>query len=396
MPLTDVQIRKAKPADKPYKLADQQSLYLEVRPSGVKLWRYGYSIAGKRNTFAIGAYPEFSLADARAKHGEARALVRQGIHPAHERARQVARQVGENADTFQALAEEWQQAHQGTWSTYYANQVRTAMAKDVYPRIGRRPIRSVTSAEVLVILDAVAGRGAKTVAINIRQWISAVYGYAAARLKADADPAALLRRTVKRNEIEHAENIGEEGLRRFLAALATYGGNRATCIAIEMMVMLWPRTAEMRKARWPDIDLDDALWRPPVGTMKKRRRHLVPLPRQMVELLRELQGITGAGEHLFPSTRRPRTPISATTVNRALEYMGLPMSGHDFRATAATMLREMGWEGAWVEVQLAHAPRSRTQAAYDHAQYLQQRRDMMQAWADYLDTLRPQPNPGIQ
>lgn len=391
MPLTDAKIRTAKPEAKPIKLTDGGGLYLEVRPSGSKLWRYRYRIGEKENLYALGEYPTVSLSEARAERDKAKALVKEGYHPAHERARTKAESIASNADTFKVMANEWIEENRGRWSAYYTSQIESYFARDVYPKIGRRPMRSITSADVFGIVKAMAGRDAKTAAINVRQWISAVFGRAISHLRADADPAVALRRAVVRNPIEHARALSEAEIEEFFMRLRNFGGNRTTAIAMNLLALLWTRTAELRKAEWNEFNLDEAIWIIPAGRMKRRRKHMVPLSTQAVELLMELRGITGAGVYLFPNTRRPKDVMSATTINRALEYMGFAtgnVTGHDFRATASTHLHEKKFRDDVIDVQLAHAKKNRTDAAYNHAAYLDERIAMMQVWADYLDTLR--------
>uniref|UniRef100_A4XZH7 Phage integrase family protein n=1 Tax=Ectopseudomonas mendocina (strain ymp) TaxID=399739 RepID=A4XZH7_ECTM1 len=385
MPLTDVKIRQAKPGPSPIKMADGAGLHLEVRPNGSKLWRYRYRLDGKENTFAIGAYPDVSLADARAERDVAREHVRAGRHPSHVRQTEKATQLAENRNTFKVVAEEWIEDRLGQRSQTYRDQCRRAFVNDVYPAIGRMPMREITAAQVLAILRKMDGRGATTLALQVRQWISAVFRFGVATLRADADPAAALKGAIQRKAINHSQPMSREQLGEYLAAVDRYKGHRGTVIALKLLPMLFTRTGELRCARWPEFDLDGAMWEIPAERMKMRRKHLVPLPHQAVELLRELRKIT-AGELLFPGLRDPARPISPTTLNRALEY--LDMRGwhcHDFRATASTHLYEMGrWRSEVIELQLAHVERNKVRAAYNHAQYLAERREMMQAWADSI------------
>lgn len=386
MPLTDVKIRQAKPGAAPFKMTDGGGLHLEVKPSGSKLWRYRYRLDGKENTFAIGAYPDVSLADARAERDVAREHVRAGRHPSHVRQTEKATQLAENRNTFKVVAEEWIEDRLGQRSQTYRDQCRRAFVNDVYPAIGRMPMREITAAQVLAILRKMDGRGATTLALQVRQWISAVFRFGVATLRADADPAAALKGAIQRKAINHSQPMSREQLREYLAAVDRYKGHRGTVIALKLLPMLFTRTGELRCARWSEFDLDGAMWEIPAERMKMRRKHLVPLPDQAVSLLRELRKIT-AGELLFPGLRDPSRPISPTTLNRALEY--LDMKGwhcHDFRATASTHLYEMGrWRGEVIELQLAHVEQNRVRAAYNHAQYLDERREMMCVWAAFLD-----------
>ena len=387
MPLTDVKIRQAKATDKVLKLTDGNGLYLEVKPNGSKLWRYRYKIDGKENLYAVGEYPAVTLLDARKAREEARELVKQGQHPSHVRKATTARQIGENANTFKAVAEEWIARKKSGWSDYYLKQVERGMEVDVYPFIGRRPLRSITANDILQVLNRIVDRGAETVAINVRQWCSSAFRYGVATLRCDYDPVSALRDAIIRPPIENATPMSRDELKRFLLTLRGYGGLRTTYLAIRFMAYTFVRTVEMRRGVWAEVKFDDALWVIPGDKMKKKRIHMVPLSRQAAAILAELQKITGAGENMFPNSRRPDDVMSATTINRAMEYLVVPFSGHDFRATASTHLHEMGWDSRLVEMQLAHAERNKTKAAYNHAQYLPERREMMQAWADWLDAV---------
>lgn len=387
MPLTDVKIRQAKATDKVLKLTDGNGLYLEVKPNGSKLWRYRYKIGGKENLFAVGEYPSITLQDARKARDDARELVKLGQHPSHARKATTARQIGENANTFKAVALEWIGKKKGNWSAYYLKQVEHGMDADVYPFVGRLPLRSISAPQMLEVLNRVAERGAPTVAINIKQWCSAVFRYGVSTLRADYDPVAALRGSIIRPDIESATPMHRDEMKVFLLRLNDYGGLRTTYLAIRFMLYTFVRTVEMRRGVWPEVKFDEALWVIPGGKMKKKRVHMVPLSRQALDVLRELHRITGAGSNMFPNSRRPDDVMSATTINRAMEYLGVPFSGHDFRATASTHLHEMGWDSRLVEMQLAHAEKNKTKAAYNHAQYLPERREMMQAWADWLDAV---------
>lgn len=394
MPLTDAKIRTAKPSTKPIKLADGGGLYLEVRPNGSKLWRYRYRIAGKENVFAIGGYPEVSLADARAQQSEARALVKQGVNPSHRRQidRLAVREA--NANTFEAVAEEWIAKKADRWTPYYQGQVRGFLKRDAYAYIGKLPIREVTAAQLLEIVRRVEGRGAISVALAIRQWCSAIFRYAVATLRADHDPAAALRGAVYRPKTVHRKPLTPEQIVRFKAQLEKYGGYRTTVLALHLMLLTFVRTVELRKAVWAEFDLEKAEWRIPSERMKMGEPHVVPLSTQAVALLLELKTYTGGRDMLFPNYRRPRDCMTNTTLNRALERMGLNgkdsigFSAHGFRATASTILNEMGYRSDLIERQLAHAERNKVRASYNHAEYMPERKAMMQAWADYLDGLR--------
>lgn len=393
MPLTDAKIRNAKSTDTPQKLADGGGLYLEVRPTGSKLWRYRYRIAGKENVYALGDYPTVGLAEAREAHRKARALVDQGIHPSHNRQAERLANVNANANTFEVVAREWIGKKRGGWTPYYLRQVERFLGADVFPYVGKLPIRSVTAAHLLEIIRRAEGRGAETVALLLRQWCSAIFRYGVATLRADADPAAALKGAIHRRKVEHAKALSRPQIAEFARALRDYGGYRTTVIALELLLLTFVRTAELRKAMWSEFDLDRAEWRIPAERMKMREMHIVPLSRQAVQLLRELHTHTGQRGMLFPNHRSPMEFMTPTTLNRALERMGfngqdsIGFSAHGFRATASTILHEMGYRSDYIERQLAHAERNKVRASYNHAEYLEDRRSMMQQWADTVDQL---------
>jgi len=390
MPLTDLALRRAKPEAKAYKMTDGAGLYIEVRPTGSKLWRYRYRIAGKENAFALGEYPELSLSAARVARDEARKLVKSGINPAHVRQAEKLNNIAEGAQTFESVAREFAEQKAKVWTLKYADQFKRAMTNNAYPFIGKLPIRQVTSMHILEILRRMDKRGAATYAFSVRQWCSAVFRYAASTMRAEGDPAAALRGAISRPAVKHARALEQKEIAEYLGKLKKFGGNRTTGICLELLLLTFVRSAEIRQSRWEDFDLEGSVWRIPAEKMKMRRIHVVPLAKRAVELLRELRTITGAGEWLFPNTRRPRDVMSPTTINRALEYMGYAtgkVTGHDFRATASTRLNEMGYPEAHIEMQLAHAKRNKTAAAYNHAQYLVERTRMMQDWADYVYSL---------
>ena len=393
MALTDAKIRNTKHADKPIKLTDGGGLYLDVRPTGAKLWRYRYRIAGKENLFAVGEYPALGLAEARTIRAEARELVKQGIHPAHNR--QAARLVthAANANTFGAVAREWMAKKHSAWTPYYTRQIQRILEADVFPYVGALPIRAVTAAHLLAIVRRAEERGAETVALMVRQWTSAIFRYAVSTLRADNDPAAALKGAIHRPKIKHARPLSPDEIVKFTNALESYGGYRTTVIGLRLMLLTFVRTKELRTAPWAEIDFDRAEWRIAAERMKMRETHIVPLSKQAVALLRELHTLTGGREVLFPNYRNPNTCMTATTLNRALERMGLNgadsigFSAHGFRATASTILNEIGFRSDVIERQLAHAERNKTRASYNQAEYLEERRAMMQQWADVTDAI---------
>lgn len=384
MPLTDVQVRQAKPGEKPRKLTDERGLFVEIRPTGAKYWRYRYKIEGKENVFALGEYPEMGLAEARAERDKARALVKQGKHPAHVRRTDRAKQAIENRSAFKVVALEWIASKAGI-SDSYRSQLTRAFTKNLFPYIGKMPVRDVTAAHLLECLRRMEKRGATYYAISLCNWLSQMFRYAVRTLRADTDPAAALYGAFVRQPIEHSRPMSVADMARFRAGLQSYGGFRTNTIALELMQLLFLRTVEIRRGRWEHVDLEAAVWDIPAELMKKRRRHLVPLPPRAIELLRELRTITGGLGLMFPGLRHPSKPVDGSTFNRALERLGMKgFTCHDFRATASTHLYESGlFRGEVIEMQLAHAEDNKTKAAYNHALYWPERVQLMAWWEDF-------------
>jgi integrase len=355
--LTDIKIRNTKPSHKAVKLTDAGGLYLEVSPRGSKLWRYRYRIGGKENLFALGAYaraPEgetdqdkfarighgkLTLHEARTERDKCRGMVKQGIHPAHNRQALLTAKVADNANTFEAVAKEWVQQNKSNWDLKYLKQIEHVLKTDVYPRIGSTPCRAVTAAQIFDILKRVHNRGATTVAILIRQWVSAIFRYAVATLRADTDPASALRGAIKRVKVKHCRALATADISVLLDAIGNYGGHRSTTIALRLLLLTFVRTAELRSAEWSEIDFEAAEWRIPEGRMKMREHHIVPLSHQALALLRQLYELTGKQTLLFPNTRNPNISMTATTLNRALERMGYrgSFSAHGFRSNRETI-----------------------------------------------------------
>ncbi|MEO0034246.1 MAG: hypothetical protein RLZZ501_269 [Pseudomonadota bacterium] len=393
--LTDTAVRKAKPAEKPYRLRDDRGLYLEVRPTGAKFWRWRFELAGKESVYTIGEYPSVSLSDARAERDRARQVVRSGVNPTAARDADRATAEAAKAVTFRVIAEEWVAKSRDRWTPKHLAKVEHVMKTDLYPAVGDRPIREISAAQMLAILQAAEERGAPTVAVLIRQWASATFRYAISTLRADVDPTMALAGALRRKPVRHHPHLTTLQIPQLLASLDRYGGYITTKICMRTLLLTFVRTGELRQATWDEIDLEgDRLglggpaWLIPAGRMKMRRPHVVPLSRQVVALLRDLEAYTGGQPWLFPNLRKPAECLSITTINRALERMGYggQFSGHGFRGTASTALNEMGYPSDHIEAQLAHV-QGGVRKAYNHAQYLPERRKMMQDWADLIDRL---------
>ncbi|WP_074546796.1 tyrosine-type recombinase/integrase [Dyella sp. AtDHG13] len=393
MPLSDIAIRKAKPADKPQKLADGAGLYLLVNPTGSKLWRWKYRVAGREKVLALGAYPAISLTSARDACTEARRLLAQGVDPseAKKNAKQAKIESNTPAITFKQVAEQWMLRQHVAEVT--ANKSRWILQSFLYPDLGERPIAEIEARELLETLRKVEDAGMLETAKRARVKAGQVFRFAVLEGLANSDPTSSLRGALKAPKVKHHAAIVEPAkVGELLRAMDGFSGQFVTQCALKLAPLVFVRPGELRQAQWSEFDLDEAMWRIPAMRMKMKAAHLVPLSTQAVAILRELHAMTGQGDYLFPGLRTASRPMSENTVNAALRrlgYGGDEMTGHGFRSLAATRLNEMGWNADAIERQLAHAESNKVREAYTHAaQYLDERKRMMQAWADYLDGLR--------
>jgi integrase len=386
--LTDTAVRNAKPREKPYKLSDSGALYLLISPGGSKLWRFKYRVEGKEKLLALGAYPEIPLKQARDRRDDARRLLANGVDPG------VKRQVEKAAagDTFEAIAREWFAKFSVNWATSHSEKVIRRLELDLFPWLGSRPIREVTPPELLDCLRRIEGRGAVDTAHRAHQNCGQVFRYAVATGRVERDPSADLRGALAPVKGGHFASITEPTkVAALLRAIHDYDGSSVVRTALRFTPLTFVRPGELRQAEWIEVNLDAAEWRLPAERMKSRAPHLVPLSRQAVELLREIRPLTGKGRYVFPAATSESRPMSENTINSALRRLGYSstdMTAHGFRSMASTLLNEQGWNRDAIERQLAHGERNPVRAAYNYAEHLQERRKMMQAWADYLDDLR--------
>ncbi|QEE24970.1 tyrosine-type recombinase/integrase [Rhodanobacter glycinis] len=393
MALTDTAIRKAAPHDKPYKLSDGGGMYLEVMPTGAKYWRLKYRMAGKEKRFALGVYPMVSLASARQGREEARKLLVQGVDPSA--ARQEAKQakaevIALAADTFETVGREWMSRQEVADVT--ANKTRWILETFLFPEIGSRPISEITPRELLAALRKIEESGKLETAKRAKIKAGQIFRYAVLEGKVKTDPTTSLRGALKPPKNRHHAAITDPvQVGELLRAIDGFTGQPVTLAALKLAPLVFVRPGELRQAEWTEIDLDGAMWRIPPERMKMNAAHLVPLSKQVLMILRELHPLTGTGRYVFPGLRSASRPISENTVNAALRRLGYSndeMTGHGFRSLAATRLNEMGWNSDAIERQLAHAESNKVREAYTHAaQYLDERKRMMQAWADYLGAL---------
>jgi integrase len=391
MPLTDTGVRNAKPKAKPYKLADERGMFLLVSPGGAKWWRLKYRFNGKEKLLSLGVYPDVGLKDAREKRDAARKLIAARIDPSANRKIQNSARIERAENSFEAIAREWYAKHSPKWAESHASKVLTRLEKDVFPWIGGQPIAEIAAPELLATLRRIESRGAIETAHRAHQTCGQVFRYAVATGRATRDPSGDLRGALQPViSTHHASITDPKEIGALLRAIATYSGEFATKCAIRLAPLVFLRPGELRGAEWAEIDLEKLEWRIPKERMKSRVPHVVPLSTQAVAILAELKPLTGDGRLVFPGVRSRERPMSENTVNAALRRLGYTseqMTGHGFRSMASTLLNEHGWNRDAIERQLAHGERDAVRAAYNYAEFLPERRKMMQWWADHLAAL---------
>lgn len=396
MPLTANQAKHARPTEKAYKLADKEGLYLLVSPNGSKYWRLKYRFAGKEKVFAVGVYPTVTLADAREVASDAKKLVNKGIDPVQ--AKKAEKRARENAaiNTFKAIATRWYDKQKPNWVEGHSKRVLRALERDLYPSLGGRPINEITAPELLHCLERIEKRNAFETAHKTKQYASQVFRFAIAGGLADFDPAASLNRSLaKPPATKHFASVTDPAkVGPLLNKTDSYSGTPQVQAALKLAPYVFVRPGELRKAEWTEVDLEAAEWRIPATKMKMREDHIVPLSRQAVAILEELQLITGDGKYVFPGGRTKHKPLSENAVLSAMRRLNIgkdELCGHGFRAMARTILDEqLGFRVDLIEHQLAHAVRDANGRAYNRTAFLPQRKEMMQKWADYLDLLKVQ------
>jgi integrase len=392
-PLTDAAIRRAKPAEKTVRMHDAGGLYLEILPAGGRYWRMKYRRpgSGKENRLALGVYPTVTLADARARRDEARRLLASGVDPGAQRKATAAASGSAEGDSFDVVAREWLASR--LWVAGYLEKVTAWMKNDVFPWVGARAARDLSAPDFLAVARRVEARGAIESAHRIMQNCGQVMRYAIATGRADRNPCADLKGALKPSPEKHHAAITEaDDLGPLLRAIDGYRGTHAVRCALQLAPLVFLRPVELRTAEWAEFDIAASRWNIPAEKMKTRQPHVVPLSRQALAILAELEPVTGSGRYLFPCQRSPKRPMSENTVNGALRRMGFDrdtMTGHGFRATARTILDEvLHVRPDFIEHQLAHAVRDPNGRAYNRTKHLKERAVMMQSWADYLDKLR--------
>ncbi|SPL72464.1 tyrosine-type recombinase/integrase [Acinetobacter stercoris] len=402
--LTDTKIKSLKPRDKIYRVADHNGLCIEIRHNGTKLWRYRYRFNGKASMLSLGEYPLVGLADARKARDQAKLLIEDGINPAQNRRQEKIEAQLLNANTFKLVANEYIYEILSNRSNGYISKFKKSLEIDIFPIIGEKNVKDITSADVLFIIKSTVSRVRKTgirgtgevTAMNNQKIIGAVIRYAIATLRAENDPTYAVRGAVVRPEIEHARPLTKDEQKLFRCGLDEFRGSNTVRNALLTMAYTMLRSIEVRRMKWRYVDFDEKIITFPISTRnnnqerttKKNRIHLVPMSDQLFDLLKTQFIESGNKEFIFPAVYKTSSDgIGNATLNVALKNMGLKtVTAHDFRATASTILNEQDFDENWIEKQLAHVDQNKTRASYNHAKYMDQRRDMLQQWANIVDS----------
>jgi len=399
MALSDIQIKKAKPTDKAFKLNDEKGLYLTVATSGGKLWRFDYSFAGKRKTLSIGSYPAVTLADARQRRDDAKRLLANDTDPSEVKRTQKQQLKIASANSFEAIARDWMK------TSYFASLVETSrinkerqLEQRVFPFIGKRPITEITAQDILIVLRKIEALNYPEVAVKVKSSIGQVFRYAIQEGHAERDLTQDLRGALQPSNPKHmaspADDINAcQKVGEYLRMFDGFTGSYTVKLAIQLLPYLFCRTGELRGMKWQQLDLEAAQWR--YIATKTKTAHLVPLSTQAVAILREIYPVTGhlVGGYVFSGARTSLKPISDAAINAAYRRLGIDtkteLTGHGWRSVARTLLHEkLGYPENVIERQLAHGTKAANGSAYDRAKFIDERIPMMQAWSDYLDKLK--------
>ncbi len=392
MPLSDTEIRKAKPTASRQRLFDGGGMYLEVTPAGGKLWRLKYRFDGKEKLLSLGTYPEISLKEARKRREEGRQLLAEGTDPSAQRkAVRHARKVA-TLNTVEATARAWLDHRETAWVERTRTIVLSSLENDVFPVLGDRPITEIQPADIRQLVQAIEARGAGETAGRVFQRLRAIFRFAIAHDVIGTDPTYPLKpaEIFKPRKVQHRAALSERDVPIFLQRLAAYEGDPTTSAALTLLMLTALRPGELRGARWDEIDIDRALWRVPAARMKMKTEHTVPLSKQAIAVIESMRPISGRGALVLPSPIYPGKPLSDGTLNSALARMGYKgiATAHGFRTLFSTCANEAGWNSDHIEKQLAHEDRDDVRGSYNRAQWIEERTKLMQWWADRIDQLR--------
>lgn len=389
--LTDTFLRNVKPADRPKKYGDSGGLFIYVSVTGSRLWRMAYRFDGKSKLLSFGEYPTVSLKEARERRDEAKKLLARDIDPGQHKKELRAARIAEEANNFKAIALEWYETQTTQNTPAHRRRLIYNFEKYIFPALGKKPISTIEAQDLLALVKPFEGDAIR-VAHRIVQMCGKVFRYAIATGRAKHNITADLRGALRSIPVKHHAGLTDPlEVGKLLLDLDNFTGFFQTHCALKLLPLLFVRATELRRAEWKEIDFEDRMWRIPAERMKMRSPHYVPLAEQSLAILRKLHAATGDGKYVFPGTRGNGNVISPSTMLNALRFMGYRkdvMCIHGFRTLASTILNELGYNRDWIERQLAHQERNSVRDAYNSAQYLPQRRTMMQEYADYLDTLR--------
>jgi len=392
MPLSDIAVRNAKPTSKAFKMYDEAGLFLQVTPQGGKWWRFKYRYLGKEKLLSLGTYPDVSLKDAREKRNEARKLLSNGKDPSEVKQAQKHEAKMLAANTFESVAREWHEKQSLKWEPKSALRIIRLLSRNIFPSIGKMPIAQVKASDLLDAIQKIEKRGTIETAHRALMFCGQVFRYAIATDRAQADLSLVLKGAlIPINEKHHASITDPKQVADLLRAIDGYDGAELTKLALKLAPLVFVRPGELRNAEWSEFDLDAGEWRLPAHKMKMKAVHIVPLSKQAVGIMEALKAHRSIGKYVFSGLRSADRAMSENTINAALRRLGYTkeqMTGHGFRSMASTILHEQGWPHEAIERQLAHAERNKVSAAYNYAEHLPKRREMMQSWADYLDGLR--------
>ncbi len=390
MALSALQVKQLKPKEKIYTVSDEKGLLIEVSPKGGRWWRMRYWINKKEYRLSLGTYPETSLAEARMKRDELRVQIAKGINPAEERKEIKAQESG--VYHFETVAKTWVEKQKNRWTEGHTELTLRRLEMHIFPYLGKTPISQITAPELLKVLQIIEKKGALEVAKRVRGICSMVFRFAIATGYAERDVAQDLKGALTPPPIRHFATVTDpKKVGELLRAMDSCEAHYPIYCALQLSALLFVRLGELRYAEWEEFDLEKCEWRIPAEKTKMRTTHIVPLASQVMAYLKDLQKLTGQGKYVFPSTRNKTRPMSENTITATLRRIGYAqgeMTAHGFRAMASTLLNEQGWNRDAIERQLGHSERNKIRAAYNYAEFLPERRKMMQAWADYLQELR--------
>ena len=394
MKLTDSKIRGANPRSSPFKLADGEGLQLLVQPNGGKLWQFRYRFAERERTLSIGKYPGVSLAEARAAKVKAQGLLRDFIDPISDRRQARLESIHKERNSFRAVAEGWRDRNSVLWTPRHLDRTWARLENHVFPELGNRPVADIKPLEVLAVVERIEKAGAIETSHRVLRICSSVFRFAIVTGRLERNPASDLVGALKPSKPCHYPCLPAKELPEFLRTLDEVRTSEQNRLVVRILMLTGVRTGELRHSRWRDFNARSAEWRIPAEFTKMRTEHIVPLSRQCIGLLRELYRISGDGEWLFPNQQGRRHPVmSENTINHLIRRMGYKgrLVGHGFRSMFSTVLNENGFNRDAIERQLAHVERNGVRAAYNRAEYLPERREMMQWWADYIENAAKAP-----